>query len=381
MTDLFSHYDNGPTTSLPQRAHPSKLEDYVGLDRLLDENPSLRGLFHDGRPFQIVLYGPPGVGKTTLARLLSQSRDFIELSAATATIKELRDKLEVAKKRTTNSTLPALCFIDEIHRFTKVQQDVLLEPLEEGIVSFIFATTENPFVTLTPALLSRVRCIELPPISPDALREILKRAAEVEQIIVSDTYIDEIIAISDGDARAALKVLEEAIEKERALSLHSAPASITIDTNSLNLRSLKLRRARTESSHYELASALIKSIRASKRSDALYYLARLIVEDEDPRFIARRLAIFASEDIGPINNQALAVANSTFSLLEKVGMPEGKFLLAHCVIYLCDSPKSTSVKDLINEAISIAQRSRNHRVPKDLRGSIADIERRYQDGE
>ncbi len=380
MTGLFDDESELSASPLAQRARPQRISEFFGLARLLEQHASLHVALYESRVFHIVLYGPPGVGKTTLARLIAKQRDedMVELSATTASTKDLKELYRRARTMQSQGYGPTLCFIDEIHRFTKVQQDALLAPLEEGAFSFIGASTENPYVSLTPALLSRLRCIELTPLADEELHDLLIRAARLEHVELSDSFIDKVTTLCGGDARAAIGAIEETASVRRKREVLPSDGPTLLDETDIDENVLVLGGGQSKSSHYELTSALIKSMRASDLESSLYYLARLLIENEDPRFIARRLAIFAIEDIGPINNQALAVANATYSLIEKVGMPEGRYLLAHCVMYLSTSPKSTEVKHHLKEALDRAARTRTEPVPSHLRGSITEIEDRYR---
>lgn len=330
----------------------------------------------------MILGGPPGVGKTSLARLVANEMDayFTELSATTAGVKDIKDAASSAKRRREVGDGETLCFIDEIHRFSRTQQDALLAPVEEGSFTLLGATTENPYVTLSPALLSRVTVLRLGPLREDDLVVILKRAAPFEKVLISDELAREIARRSHGDARRSLGVLE-AVSARKRISLSMPPSTqLELDQTDIDEADFEHLRGNDKSSHYELTSALIKSMRASDTEAAMYYLARLLVAGEPPQFIARRLAIFASEDVGPVNNQALAVANATYSLIEKVGMPEGRIILSHAVLYLSTSTKSRLAKDSIEAAIEVANLSQSAGVPAHLRGTISEIESSYLRG-
>lgn len=382
MESLFDSPSPHATAPLAARSRPLRLSDVVGHDSLLAPSGVLRQLILTGRNFAMVLGGPPGVGKTSLARLVASEMVayFMELSATTAGVKDIKDAASSAKRRREIGDGETLCFIDEIHRFSRTQQDALLAPVEEGSFSLLGATTENPYVTLSPALLSRVTVVRLNPLREDELVVILQRAAPFEKVVVSDGLAREIALRSHGDARRSLGVLE-AVSARKRISLGVSPSTqLELDETDMDDADFEHLRGNDKSTHYELTSALIKSMRASDTEGAMYYLARLLVAGEPPQFIARRLAIFASEDVGPANNQALAVANATYSLVEKVGMPESRIILSHAVLYLSSSVKSRLAKESIEAALGVANLSQSAGVPAHLRGTISEIESSYLRG-
>lgn len=379
MDDLFFSVNASTQQPLATRLRPERLKDITGHADALKPGGKLSLLMRSGKNFSIVLTGPPGIGKTTIARAISRELDahFVEFSATAAGTKDIREITSNAKKLQRYQGTKTICFVDEIHRFSRTQQDALLSPIENGEFLFIGATTENPFANLTPALISRLQVIQLEALSLEDLIDILLRAAKAEGYTLDPSLARIIADNANGDARAALKILEIlAVDKKKKTDQGENCWAISADdiTDDLIIR---LGKGRDKSSHYELTSALIKSMRASDRKASLYYLARLLVSGEPPEFIARRLSIFASEDIGLADNTALVLANSCFELVAKLGMPESQYALGQTVIYLANAPKSQTTKHAILRAIEVATRTQHMSVPQHLRGSINAIEQRF----
>ncbi len=320
----------------------------------------------------LLLYGPPGTGKTTIARLLarSSSRRLIEISAINATVKDLREAMELSRSDSASGKGPAVVFVDEIHRFSKVQQESLLLAVEDGEIVLVGATTENPLYALTSAMISRTSLLRLALLSEEVLEQLLERALTDERGLNSKlTATSEALALiarrAGGDARKALTVLEAA-----GLAAEQS-SSIEIQVSDIEA-AMPLALARydaTGDQHYDIISAFIKSIRGSDPDAALHWLARMIAGGEDPRFIARRLVILASEDIGLADPSALALANATMNVVAQIGMPEGRIPLSSCVIYLALAPKSNSAYLAINAALADVEAGFTPAVPAHLRSS------------
>ena len=370
MDELFRQELDPRRVPLAARMRPTSLSEVRGHDDLRGTDGVLRRIIDGLTPFALVLAGPPGVGKTTIGSLLATERKarFIQLSATTLGVKDIKELASNGQRLRDLGETEPVCFIDEIHRLSRVQQDALLNPVEEGHFSLIGATTENPYVSLSPALLSRIEVIRLAALDDQVMRTLLLDALATEALSISDEAIGTIITHANGDARSALGILQRAIEATRRNgesrhieSLPSLPESVGID----------------RSSHYEMTSALIKSMRASDTAGAIDWLSRLLVAGEDPRFIARRLVIFAAEDIGPDHLDSLLYANTTFTSVERIGMPEARIVRAATVLHLSEAPKSRRAIDAIDAAMLRAAASQRVPVPEHLRGSITHIEGRY----
>lgn len=355
---------------LAQKMRPTKLDEYIGQQSVVDQ---LRRFIASGSIPSFILWGPPGVGKTTLASIIANSldRQFFTLSAVNAGVKDVREVLEKARNsRFFNSASPIL-FIDEIHRFNKSQQDSLLGAVEQGVVTLIGATTENPSFEVIRPLLSRCSVYVLKPLTDDDLMVLLHRAIEfIGEPIITLEQSDAILALSGGDARKLLNIVE---------TLCSTGESEVVINNENVTRSLQQNIARYDKGgeqHYDTISAFIKSVRGSDPQAAIYYLARMISGGEEPRFIARRLVILAGEDIGLANPNALLLANACFETVHNIGMPEARIPLAEVTIYLATSPKSNSAYLAIDKAIAQVDAEGYRPVPLHLRNAPTELMRR-----
>jgi putative ATPase len=329
---------------LAARMRPQSLDDVVGQEHLLGNNAPLRRLIESDRLSSMILWGPPGTGKTTIAELIASTtrRSFERLSAVTAGVKDVRDVIDRARNRLLTQDTGTLLFIDEIHRFTTNQQDALLHAVESGVLALVGATTENPAFSVNPALRSRSSVFPLEAVNEEAILQVLKRAVDREKMLADADALALIAKRSTGDVRQALTSVEVAI----ALA---GGAKITLEHASAAL-STAVQRLGVDD-HYNIASAFIKSMRAGETDIALHWLARMIEAGEDPRFIARRLMIFASEDIGVADHSSLLLAVAVAQSVERVGMPESTHHLAHGVIHLSTAPKSRDVTDAIGRAL------------------------------
>ncbi|MCW2991833.1 MAG: ATPase central domain protein [Solirubrobacterales bacterium] len=338
--------DVGADAPLPARMRPHTLEDVVGQDHVLGEGSTLRTAIEQGRPFSMILYGPPGTGKTTLARIVATAADaaFEELSAVQAGKAEVRGVIDRAAERRKGGR-PTIFFLDEIHRFNKAQQDALLPAVEEGLVTLIGATTENPYFEVNSALLSRAQVIELKPLTDADVETLLRRAIERDELrgtTVDEEALEFLAARSGGDARTALSALE--------LAADTAGDRVTLAVAEDSLQRRAIRYDRAGDHHYDTISAWIKATRGSDPDASLYYLAVMLEGGEDPRFVVRRMVILASEDIGNADPQALVVAVAAAAAVEHVGMPEAVHAMAQAAVYLSLAPKSNAAYRAIRAA-------------------------------
>ena len=352
---------------LAERMRPRSFDDYVGQKHLVGKGAVLRNMIDAGHISSFILWGPPGVGKTTLAQIIANRLEtpFYTLSAVTSGVKDVRDVIEKAQKRSLFNSVSPILFIDEIHRFSKSQQDSLLGAVERGVVTLIGATTENPSFEVIRPLLSRCQLYVLKPLEKVDLLNLLNRAIKTD-VELSKRHIkleetDAIILYSGGDARKLLNILELVVETEDKEDI-----TITDKLVTSVLQQNPLAYDKGGEMHYDIISAFIKSIRGSDPDAALYWLARMIEAGEDPQFIARRVVISASEDVGLANPNALLLANAAFDAVMKIGWPEGRIPLAEAVVYLATSPKSNSAYKGINSALEIVRNTGNLPVPLHL---------------
>jgi len=368
---------------LAERMRPRTLEQYIGQKHLVGKGAVLRNMIEARRVSSFLLWGPPGVGKTTLAQIVANQMEvpFYTLSAVTSGVKDVREVIQKAESNRFFQTSSPILFIDEIHRFSKSQQDSLLGAVEKGTVTFIGATTENPSFEVIRPLLSRCQLYVLKSLEKDDLLELLERAVH-EDVVLSQKNIEiresgALLRYSGGDARKLLNILELVVESEGKDGV-----VITDELVAMRLQQNPLAYDKDGEMHYDIISAFIKSIRGSDPDAALYWMARMIEGGEDPQFIARRLIISASEDIGLANPNALLLANAAFDAVMKIGWPEGRIPLAEAVVYLATSPKSNSAYNGINTALGVVRETGNLPVPLHLRNAPTKLmaELGYSDG-
>lgn len=359
---------------LAERLRPRSLDDYLGQDHLVGPKGPIRKMIEQQSLSSFILWGPPGVGKTTLAKIVANQLDrpFYELSAINSGVKDVREVIEKARKQRFFDTPNPILFIDEIHRFSKAQQDSLLGAVEQGIVTLIGATTENPSFEVISPLLSRCQVYVLQHMDKEALCGLVNRAVtqdlELKELPIRIKEYDALLRFSGGDGRKLLNILELVLGVLRS---HQDSKELVIDNEVVtsNLQENLAIYDKKGEMHYDIISAFIKSVRGGDPDASVYYLARMLEGGEDVKFISRRLVILASEDIGLANPNALLLANATFDAVHKVGMPEARIILSECTIYLATSPKSNSAYSAINEAIAEVRRSGHLPVPLHLRNA------------
>ena len=369
MNNLFTELENkNKQIPLAEILRPKNLDEYFGQYNVVSENSPLNNLLNSGRLFSLILWGPSGCGKTTLARIIANTvnAQFIEISAVTSGVKDIKDAVESAKEALRNNQKTIL-FIDEIHRYSKTQQDALLPHLENGTLFLIGSTTENPSFQVIPALLSRVQVIRLENLDDDSIKKVIDKGfnylAEKYQPVEYSKEISEfIINLSRGDARFALNLVENAYFSS---SYQEGKRIINISDLERLAQSRKTRYSQQE--HYDCASAFQKSLRGSDANAAIYYLAKMIASGEDPRFIARRLIVCAAEDVGNANPMALSLAVSAYHAVEILGFPEARIPLAEAVIYVANSKKSNQTICAIDEALSDIENGKDYPPPMHLR--------------
>lgn len=348
---------------LAERMRPQKLSEVVGQSEIIGKGKILTQIVESGEPVNLIFWGPPGTGKTTLARILAREfqADFIELSAVTAGKKDISEVVERAKTNWNLKTRTVL-FVDEIHRFNKAQQDAFLPHVESGLIILIGATTENPSFEVISPLISRSRVVVIAPLSKADIMTVLERAVKKEKVAsrVSKAALEYIAELSGGDARTALGDLELALSLDKKVSVKTIQAAAGKKLPNYDKKG---------DAHYDTISAFIKSMRGSDIDATLYYLARMVQAGEDPKFIARRMVIFASEDIGLATNGALNVAVSCFQAVERVGMPESGLIMAHTASILAKAKKSRATTDAWYKALKLADQTRTAPVPTWLRNA------------
>ncbi|APX99470.1 replication-associated recombination protein A [Lacinutrix venerupis] len=370
-------------TPLAERLRPKTLADYVSQAHLVGENGTLTKQINLGMIASMIFWGPPGIGKTTLANIIAETsgRPFYTLSAISSGVKDVRDVIEKAKQSGgLFTTKNPILFIDEIHRFSKSQQDSLLQAVEKGWVTLIGATTENPSFEVIPALLSRCQVYILKPFEKKDLEVLLKRAIETDEEIskkkINLKETEALLRLSGGDARKLLNIFELIVNSE-----DSNDITITNDLVLEKVQNNTVRYDKTGEQHYDIVSAFIKSIRGSDPNAAVYYLARMVEGGEDVKFIARRLLILASEDIGNANPTALVIANTTFQAVSTIGYPESRIILSQCATYLACSPKSNAAYMAIGNAQQLVKQTGDLSVPLNIRNAPTKLMKEIGYGE
>jgi putative ATPase len=383
MTDLFDQAAEDfkeANAPLADRMRPRTLEEFVGQEHILAPGKLLRRAIEADRVTSLIFYGPPGTGKTTLARIIANTTEahFTTLNAVLAGVKDIRREIDAAKNRMGTRQQRTILFVDEVHRFNKAQQDALLPHVEEGIVVFIGATTENPYFEVNNALVSRSRVFELKTLEEEHLRAIAEQVLTDSErgygdwnVAVDDDALDHLVGTANGDARSVLNALELAVETTEPND--EGVIHIDLPTAEDSIQERAVLYDRDGDAHFDIASAFIKSLRGSDPDAALYWLARMVYAGEDPRFIMRRMLIFASEDIGLADPEAIQVASACAQAFDNVGMPEGRFHLAECCLYLATAPKSNSAFAFF-DALKYVREEQSGDVPDHLKDANRDKE-------
>jgi putative ATPase len=373
---------------LPVRMRPRSLDEFVGQQHFLGPGKLLRRMLEADRLTSVIFYGPPGTGKTTLAQLIAiyTKSEFVEVNAASVGVKEVRSILDAAKERLASGGRRTVLFLDEIHRFNRAQQDILLGDVEAGLILLVGATTENPFFAVNSPLVSRSQIFQFSPLSEEDIRLLLRRAISEKdrgfgnlRFEISDDAINLWAVMSDGDARRALMALEVAVLSQQQDGAGAIAIDLDVAEQSIQRKAIVY--DGTGDEHYDAASALIKSMRGSDPDAAVYWLARMLEAGEDPRFIARRVAILASEDIGNADPRAISVAAAAFDIVEKIGMPEAQLTLSQAVIYMATAPKSNASAKAIWQAAKDVKEGRTLPVPKHLKDTHYQGSKRLGHGE
>ncbi len=372
MTDIFSaSIEDDPRKPLAFRLCPKSLDEFVGQDHIVGEGKLLRKIIDADRVGALIFFGPPGTGKTSLAKIIANRTEskFVELNAVESKVSDIRNVIEEAKKDFSYYRKKTILFVDEIHRFNKSQQDVLLKDLESGIIQFIGATTANPLYSLNSALVSRSKLFEFKPLTYIDIKKAVERAIKVDVLLsnwdiqINKDILKKFIFSCDGDLRQVLNNLELMVLSKKA----EFGSIVDLDEEDIHQVTLHKVLHYDENEHYDLISAFIKSMRAGNEDDAVYYLARMLLSGEDPRFIARRMIIFASEDVGLADPVALQIATDVYNAAEVIGMPEVEINLGHACCYLSRAPKSREAYMKIKEIMQRVKDKPNDAVPGHLR--------------
>jgi putative ATPase len=381
MPDLFNdaaeryRARNAP---LADRMRPRSLHTFIGQGHVLGEGKLLRRAIEADQLSSLIFYGPPGTGKTTLARIIANttSAHFTALNAVLAGVKDIREAIHDAQERLRLQQKRTILFVDEVHRFNKAQQDALLPHVENGTVIFVGATTENPYFEVNKALVSRSRIFELTTLLPDDLRRVARMAIQdrergygTRQVVIDDDALEHLVSTANGDARSLLNALELAVETTRADEQGIVRIDLPVAEQSIQKRAVLY--DKEGDAHYDTISAFIKSLRGSDPDAALYWMARMVYAGEDPRFIFRRMLIFASEDVGLADPRALQVAVAASQAFDYVGMPEGRFHLAQCCLYLATASKSNTTLSFF-DALQFVEQEQSHDVPNPLKDANRD---------